>query len=73
MALLDLFSPKDKKLADKLENKRTGQPSSMPVTMPETIDFTALWSEPDQGGGLAAMLPWINLGILTVLAVKAFF
>jgi len=73
MGFADLFKPKNEALAKKLQNKATDKPLSMPVTMPETIDFSALWAEPSDGGGLATLIPWINLGLLAVIAVKAFF
>jgi len=69
MAFLDVFKAKNKPLADRLTNEKAGIPKSMPVTMPETIDFAALWTEPDAGGGLAAMVPWLNMGMLAVLLI----
>jgi len=73
MAFLDIFQPKDKRLADVLENKKDGKPSTLPVTMPETIDFSALWTEPDAGGGLMAMVPLITLALVAILFIMKLF
>lgn len=41
--------------------------------MPETIDFSALWDEPSDGGGLQQILVFANTGLLVVILVMSFF
>jgi len=69
MGFADLFAKKDKAIVEKHLNRKDDVPASMPRTMPETIDFTALWAEPSDGGGLMAMVPLITLGLVVVLFI----
>jgi len=69
MALRDLLKKKAVESVHVHENRKDNAPLSIPRTMPETIDFAALWAEPSEGGGLLAIVPLITLGLVVVLFV----
>lgn len=79
MSIRDLLLKGKKKVQDRVDDLT--RPASLqkhesvgPLSlMPETIDFSALWDEPQDAGSLQQILMFVNTGLLGVLVVMSFF
>jgi len=61
-------------LLDQLKARKISAPAEKKpdFTVPEAVLLSELWRDPNESSGLAAIIPWINTGILAVILIRVF-
>lgn len=47
-------------------------PKPVDLSVPEGVLLSELWRDPNESGGLAAMLPWVQIGFLFIILIRVF-